>query len=65
MIVALWSGKGAFLPEGYDEYTLCRHIYHCTPNQLKEQPALIAQRDLAIWNGEQEVIKRRRELAQK
>lgn len=50
-----------FLPEGYDEYILCKDIYHCTPTQLEEQPVLTVQRDLAIWNGVQEVTRMRQQ----
>jgi hypothetical protein len=44
-----------FLPEGYDEFVLCNEIYHCTPTELAEQPVIIVRRDLAIWQGIQQV----------
>ncbi len=52
-----------FLPEGYDEYILCKEIYHCTPTELDEQPAVIVRRDLAIWNGIKTVEKVKQQAA--
>ena len=40
-------------PQEYLDFLLCAHVYHCTPSELDEQPALTANLHLEFYNKEQ------------
>lgn len=53
------------LPDGYADYILCTKIYHCTPNELRQQEKEIVQRDLGFYNAEQKDAEIKRAAAGK
>ena len=40
-------------PQEYLDFILCAHVYHCTPSELDELPALTVNMHLEFWNKEQ------------
>lgn len=51
---SLWLGGGD-LPWDYYEYVLCRHVYHCLPSELHEEPWENVRKHLAVIRGERRV----------
>jgi hypothetical protein len=59
------TGQKRALPWAWNEFRLCRDIYHCTPSELDEQEWDRVRVHIAIFNIEAEAEELRRQHARK
>jgi len=46
-------GGGLLPPSEYQDFILCHHLYHCTPEELNRQDARTVALHLEFWAHEQ------------